>query len=170
MFLVVILMATRNIGGQMVIQQGKEIDEITSQLGLSQLINEPTNFEPKKNPTCIDLIFTDEPNFVLESGITPSLNHVLPNELSDTSPPPFDRKIWNYEKAIVTLIRRCIFNFPWQQHCSFIEIFLNIICNFIPNNMVRIAPSDPPWITKPIKAMPCKQNRQYTNYKRHGCR
>ena len=39
--------------------------------------------------------------------------------------------------------------------------------NFIPNKLVRITLSDPPWITKPIKTMLCKQNRQY---QRHGFR
>ena len=44
------------------------------------------------------------------------------------------------------------------------------VCNFIPNKMVRITPSDPSWITKPIKVMLCKQNRQYKNYKIYGFR
>ena len=54
--------------------EGKAIDEITPKLELIQLINEPTNFEPNKNPSCIDLIFTDQPNLVLESGVRPSLD------------------------------------------------------------------------------------------------
>ena len=37
--------------------EGTKIEEMTSNLGLSQLISEPTNFEPNKNPSCIDLIF-----------------------------------------------------------------------------------------------------------------
>ena len=53
---------------------------------------------------------------------------------------------------------------------SITEIFLNIICNFIPNKRIRIRPSDPSWITNPIKAVLCKQDRQYKNYKIHGFR
>ena len=41
--------------------EGKEIEQLTSQMGLNQLLEEPTNFEPNKNPSCIDLIFTDKP-------------------------------------------------------------------------------------------------------------
>ena len=33
--------------------EGIKIEEITSNFGLSQLINEPSNFGPNKNPTCI---------------------------------------------------------------------------------------------------------------------
>ena len=32
--------------------EGTKIQELFSQLGLSQLISEPTNFEPHKNPSC----------------------------------------------------------------------------------------------------------------------
>ena len=39
--------------------EGEEIDELLSKLGISQIISEPTNFEPHKNPSCIDLIVTD---------------------------------------------------------------------------------------------------------------
>ena len=41
--------------------KGIEIDEFMSCLGLTQLPSEPTNFELHKNPSCIDLIFTDQP-------------------------------------------------------------------------------------------------------------
>ena len=56
--------------------EGKEIEELTSMLGLKQLINEPTNMEPNKNPTCIDLVFTDSPNIILDSGSRPSLDNL----------------------------------------------------------------------------------------------
>ena len=46
--------------------EGSSIEEMASLQGLSQLIKDPTNFEPNKNPSCIDLIFTDQPNLVLE--------------------------------------------------------------------------------------------------------
>ena len=30
-------------------------------------------------------------------------------------------------------------------------MFLNIMANFIPNEIMRIIPRDSPWITKPLK-------------------
>ena len=41
------------------------MEQLTSLPGFKQLINQPTNFEPNKNPTCIDLIFTDQTNFIM---------------------------------------------------------------------------------------------------------
>ena len=38
--------------------EGTEIENLLTSTGLSQLISEPTNFEPPKNPSCIDLIVT----------------------------------------------------------------------------------------------------------------
>ena len=54
--------------------------------------------------------------------------------------------------------------YPWEQHLSinqdpnwqvktFTKIFLNIMSNFIPSEIKRIVPRDPPWITKPLKSM-----------------
>ena len=40
--------------------------------------------------------------------------------------------------------------------------------NFIPNEIKRFVPRDPPWISKPLKAMLNRKNRLFNNYKRHG--
>ena len=55
----------------------------------------------------------------------------------------------------------------WQVK-TFTKIFLNIMANFIPNEIKRIIPRDPPWITKPLKTMLSIKNRFFKNYKRHG--
>ena len=34
--------------------------------------------------------------------------------------------------------------------------------------MKRFVPRDPPWISKPLKAMLNRKNRLFNNYKRHG--
>ena len=48
--------------------EGRQIEDLFTSLGLSQIISEPTNFEPSCNPSCIDLIVTDQPNLILDSG------------------------------------------------------------------------------------------------------
>ena len=54
-----------SFGGQMATTpEGTEIEELITKLGLSK----PTNFEPHKNPSCIDLVVTDQPNIVPDSG------------------------------------------------------------------------------------------------------
>ena len=57
------------------------MSELASSLGLHQLISEPTNFEPNKNPSCIDLIFCDNPNIIMESGVRPSLDNFCHHQI-----------------------------------------------------------------------------------------
>ena len=67
-------MHTLSYGGLMdgdTTPEGVEIDNLITSLGLSQIISEPTNFEPNKNPSCIDLIITDQTNLILDCGTRP---------------------------------------------------------------------------------------------------
>ena len=50
--------------------EGNSIEDLTAMLGLTQLTNEPTNFEPNKNPSCIYLAFT----YVLGPLLSPPNN------------------------------------------------------------------------------------------------
>ena len=53
--------------------EGVELDNLFSDLNLTQLISEPTHFmRDTCQPTCIDLIATDQPNLVLNSGVCDS--------------------------------------------------------------------------------------------------
>ena len=52
--------------------EGSKIDGITSTFGLQQIINEPTHIGDSS--ACIDLIFTSQPNLVMESGVHSSLH------------------------------------------------------------------------------------------------
>ena len=53
--------------------EGSKVDAITSSYGLNQLIQEPTRIL-NSSSSCIDLIFTSQPNLVTESGIHSSLH------------------------------------------------------------------------------------------------
>ena len=52
--------------------EGSKIDSLTTTHGLHQLIFQPTDLLPTSS-TCIDLIFTDQPNLVVNSSAHPSL-------------------------------------------------------------------------------------------------
>ena len=132
--------------------EGTEIEHLLSSLGLSQVICEPTNFEPNKKPSCIDLVITDQPNLVLDSGTRASSDPYCHHQII----------YWHFNGANSATIKSSMTNFPWLQHLNlntdtnwqvktFIDIFLNIMSNFIPNVIKRFVPHDPPWITKPIK-------------------
>ena len=96
--------------------EGKTIGSITSQFGLYQLINEPTHLL-ENSSSCIDLIFTSQPNLVAESGVHPSLHHQIgfvKFNLMISYPPPYSREVWHYREANTDLIRRAISNFNWE--------------------------------------------------------
>ena len=52
--------------------EGKVIENISSQFALHQVINELTHI--LETSSCIDLIFTSQPNFITGSGVHTSLH------------------------------------------------------------------------------------------------
>ena len=88
------------------------IDIIASIYGLNRLIQEPTHIL-NSSSSCIDLIFTSQPNLVMESRIHSSLHSNCHHQivfakfnLSIFYPPPYERSVWHYERANTELIRR----------------------------------------------------------------
>ena len=53
--------------------EGKLFEPITSDLGLHQLISEPTHLLGDSK-SCVGLIFSDQPNLVIEYGVHPLLH------------------------------------------------------------------------------------------------
>ena len=56
--------------------EGMQLDALTSSYGLQQLVNEPTDLLPSSS-SCTDLIFTDQPSLVVNSGTHPSLHAIV---------------------------------------------------------------------------------------------
>ena len=52
--------------------KGAQLESVTISCGLHQLIPDPTHLLPNSS-FCIDLIFTDQANLVVDSGAHPSL-------------------------------------------------------------------------------------------------
>ena len=93
--------------------EGMEIENLLTSLGLSQIISEPTKFEPDKNPSCIDHIITDQPNLILSCGTPASLDSYCHHQIIYCKvnfrippPPPFERKIWHLNKANTAAIKK----------------------------------------------------------------
>ena len=149
-------------------EEGKLFEPFSSDLGLHQLISEPTHFIGNSR-SCIDVILTDQPNLFLESGVHPSLHkqchhQIIYGKLSikNPAPPPYQRKIWFYDRADILAIKKSIDMFPWREtfrenSCpnwqvkKLNEILLNICSNFIPNKVITVRPRQAPWITQSIK-------------------
>ena len=76
--------------------------------GYNQIINEPTNFEPHCDSSCIDLIFCSQHNLIQISGAHASLFEHCHHQIVYAEvnfkvfyPPPYKRKIWDYSNADV---------------------------------------------------------------------
>ena len=54
-------------------EEGKILENLTSLYGMKQLISAPTHIL-QHSSSCIDLIFVNQPNLVVDSGIHPSLH------------------------------------------------------------------------------------------------
>ena len=119
-----------------------KIDGVTSQFGLQQIIKEPTRFIG--GSLCIDLIFTSQPNLVMESGVHSSLHanchhHITfaKSKLKIHYPLLMNRKY--YQKANVDQIRQAISESPWDNRFANInvneqvQLFTHTIINIIPN-------------------------------------
>ena len=70
--------------------EGSELDFLTSQFGLLQKIKEPTHIVDNSR-SCIDLIFTSQPNMVIDSGVHASLHSNCHNQVIYAK---FDLKIF----------------------------------------------------------------------------
>ena len=86
---------------------GSKIDTITNSYGLNQLIQEP-NHILNSSSSCIDLIFTSQPNLDMESGIHSSLHSNCHHQIVFAKfnllifyPPHFERTVW-YNKFITS--------------------------------------------------------------------
>ena len=86
--------------------EGLEIENLVTSLGLSRIISEPTNFEPDKKPSCIDLIITDHHNLILDCGTRASLDSYCHHQIIHCKVnfrippvPPFERKVWHFNRA-----------------------------------------------------------------------
>ena len=61
-----------NHSGNITPHKGSQIESLTM-YGLQQLISDPTHLLPNSS-SCTDLIFKDQPNLIVDSGVHPSLH------------------------------------------------------------------------------------------------
>ena len=136
---------------------------------MKQVITEPTHIL-ENSSSCADLIFSNQPNLITDSGVHPTLHSKCHHQiiyakldLKIEYPPPYTRKIWNYSRSETDLINRSIESFDWSKLFSgknvheqvelFNKTLLNIFHNFIPNKIIVCDDRDPPWMNDEIKKM-----------------
>ena len=155
--------------------EGIQLNILFSELGLTQLISEPTHFREHCQPSCIDLLICEQTNLVIDSGVRSSLDKICKRQItfckfSIKRPriPPFKRLVWHYDKANRDLINRAITDFKWEFHLNRIpnpnsqvnflnQTIFNIITNFVPSSTIHTNINEPKWITRDIKHLLGKQ-------------
>ena len=160
---------------------GLELFNSSTLQGYSQVISEPTNFQPNSNPSCIDLIFTDQPNLIIESGVQATLSNTCHHQIIYAkisfkiyNPPSYKREVWHYNDAQINSIQGSIANFDWKKAFEnlsvneqvelFTTTLFNIFRNFIPHENLKCNSKDPPWINKNIKKALRRKNRLYRKF------
>ena len=139
--------------------EAAKLDNLISQYGLTQLLKEPTNISDNYR-SCISLIFTRQPNLVVDFGIHPSLHENCHHQIVYSKfdlkiyPPPYGRTVWHYQQADTELIKRSLERFDWKNafsNCNpneqvsvLTKTLLNIMSSFIPNETVLVNDRDPP--------------------------
>ena len=85
--------------------EGTQLECLKTSCGLHQLISDPIHLLPNSS-SYINLIFTDKPNSVVDSGFHSSLYPNCHHQISFSRynltveyPPPYKRPVWDYNKS-----------------------------------------------------------------------
>ena len=161
--------------------EGTQVDSLTTSYGLSQIISDPTHILPNSS-SCIDLIFTNQPNLVTESGVHPSLHPKCHHQIVFTKlnlkveyPPLYERFIWDYKNADIPSINRAIDIFDWvnslegkNAHEQVHFFNKTIFHNYIPNKTILCNDKDPRWFNNEIRKILTMKNEIFKQYIANG--
>jgi exonuclease III len=145
----------------------EDLVDMTTSFGLHQLINEPTH-HTDTSANILDLIFTDSPGYVTESGILPPLGtskHAVvycKSTKTRRNEKPYTKGIWKYQEADVDGLNIALGDFPFDEvlgeygdvnHLAEIwtHLVLSITKEYVPYHTIKVKPRDKPWINKDIR-------------------
>ena len=154
--------------------EGAQLDYFTSLYGMKEVITEPTHILGS-SASCIDLILTNQPNIVMDSGVHLSLHEKWHHQIIYSKlnlrieyPPPYIRKIWDYNRSETDSINHsieifdCYSLFSGKNVHEQVELFnktlLNIFHNFVPDKIILCDDKDPPWMNDEIKNLIKRKN------------
>ena len=99
---------------------GTLIDSLTTAHSFKQLIFDATHILSQSS-SCIDLIFTDQPNYVTDCVTHPSLSKNCHHQiifcklnLKVEYPPPYQHFVWDFKKSNNGAIKRAIELVNWN--------------------------------------------------------
>lgn len=149
---------------------------------LHQIITEPTRIT-LNNANILDLIITDSPGYIMDSGTLPpiaNLDHccvfakLTIKYITDSS---YTRHIWSYKHADFIGLKQELENAPWDVGLDvfdtiddsvdyFQKLIISTAKDFIPNRVVLIRPKDKPWMTNNIRRLFRIRDRQFKKFKK----
>ena len=146
---------------------GTLIDSLTTTHDFKQLISDATHILPQST-SCIDLIFTDQPNYIIACGTHLSLNKNCHHQITFNNlnlkveyPPPYQRLVLNFKKSNNDAIKKAVELVNWnalfshknvhEQVAIFNQTVMNISSNYVPNKLITIDDKDSHWMNKYIK-------------------
>ena len=151
---------------------------------LKQIINESTFFTSHSN-NILDLIFTDAPNFVEDSGVLPPIDSrskvyhcavFCTLNIRRSVDCAFTRRIWMYKNADYESLNMKYLNTNWTQILRYSENISDAVKKFtsivlssanihIPNKVVTVRPKDKPWMSGYIRLLLRRRDRAYRKYR-----
>ena len=164
--------------------EGTNLFSRASSNGFSQLINEPTHIQTSSS-SCLDLIFNDQPNLSINSGVHSSLHSNCHHQIVHSSfnlnihyPTPYQWLTWDYKKADSTKIRQALESINWERlfHkkdlnakvIALNETVLNVLQNYVPNKYISVDDKDPVWMNEIIKSKMKTKNKLFKQYILNG--
>ncbi len=168
-----------------VTREGEIFSNFLISNNMEELINEPTHIRDNGSQSCIDLICTDQPFLFVDSGVLPSLDphskhNIIHGRLNfhSPSPPPYERRIWDYANANFELIRKNLSEMDWkslffrlnvdEMALVFTDTVLDIFSKNIPNKTVTCHDKDAAWITPQVKTAIKRNSRVYSKWNKRG--
>ena len=167
-----------------VTREGNKIKSLTCSYGLSQLISDSTHI-PQNSSSCINLIFTNQPNLVTDCGLHLSLHPNCHHQIVFSKlnlkikyPPLYKRLVWDYKNADSQSINKAIEMFNWEKLFQNKNIhdqlkllkktIVNIVSNYIPNKFIIWNDKDPPLLNDHIKRLINLKNEIFKKYLKDG--
>ena len=165
--------------------EGKLLGNLSQLNGLEQIINHPTHFPRPGVATCIDHIFTNQRNTIIDSGVIPSPDPCCKHSIvygkvnmSVPTPPPYKRTIWEFKKANISGICASLSAIDWAEFFleksphEMVDLFqkklLEIMKFYVPNSIKTFSDKDAPWITPEVKTIIKKNKRVFKKWIDNG--
>ena len=126
--------------------EGTKLYSLTSSNGFPQLINESAHIQTNSS-SCIDLVFTDQPNLSVNSGVHASLHPNCHHQIVHTKfsvnisyPPIYQRLIWDYKKADSEKIRKALDSVNWERLFNKKDIDAQVVVFNVLRNYIKCFP------------------------------